>query len=338
MPFGKQATAIAVKPSNFWGEPDNLAFAVASSLPATASSSETVAKMQNNSSFSPLDDIFEDDFLLMRGKKREESRICVISFTGFRHGLLGEDPRKAEFVGSALKLGDLLVISDKQCTYGNGLDVDFIAEKFAKWSEKTYDKIISVGGSLGGFNALSIGPLLGSEAVVAFVPRYSVHPDVLPTIIAKYVEELRDRIPIPIEEWKYRTAEDNLSSDRITSYIFHGGEASEHQHADLFAAGENRVHIEIPGVTHGGLFKLFKLKGLYYPLLAAAAERAPASAIEKILEDACIPYWTRSPTADAEHLRKSLKVLSISICDRERINLQQIKELEDQLHAAEGPS
>lgn len=196
---------------------------------------------------------------------------------------------------------------------------------------------------MGGFNALTIGPALGAKTVVAFVPQFSVHPDVLPVIINKNVERIRDRISIPIAEWKYRTAEDYASgcpdtpcADSIASYIFHGGDASEHQHADLFATGDQRVHIEIPGVTHGGLLQLFKLKRLFSHLFAAAADRADASAIENILQGAGIPYWRRSPTVELEHLRSSIKALSISICDRERVSLQQIKELQDQLQAAQA--
>ena len=50
--------------------------------------------------------------------------------------LFSQDPgQKAlgEFIGSALSIGDLLVIADNKCTFGNGLDVEFIAEIFAKW-------------------------------------------------------------------------------------------------------------------------------------------------------------------------------------------------------------
>ena len=63
-------------------------------------------------------------------------QICVISFSGAAHVLFSQDPgQKAlgEFIGSALSIGDLLVIADNKCTFGNGLDVEFIAETFAKW-------------------------------------------------------------------------------------------------------------------------------------------------------------------------------------------------------------
>ena len=113
-------------------------------------------------------------------------------------------------MGTALSVGDLLVVADRQCTWGNCLDVDFIATTFAKWSGKQYEKIVCIGNSMGGFNALVLGPLLGAQAVLAIIPQYSVHPDIYPTMKNQEVQDLRDRIPVPPAEWKYKTAEDNL--------------------------------------------------------------------------------------------------------------------------------
>ena len=207
-----------------------------------------------------------------------------------------------EFVGTALSLGDLLVIGDKESTFGNCLNVDLIAVSFAKWSgAKSYEKIVCIGSSMGGFNAMTLGPLLGAQAVLAIVPQFSVHPEVYPTLQCPHARILRERIPVPPAEWKFKTAEDSLHHNgtakgkKIHIYIIHGGDDAERQHADKFNHGDNIFHFEIAFLLHEAVPAFLKERKMLRPLLSACADMVQPCVIETIFQRANVPYQRRSP-------------------------------------------
>lgn len=237
---------------------------------------------------------------------------------------------QGEFIGSALKIGsDLFSITDKKNTFGNGLDVDLISVEFGKWcTGKQYDTILAIGSSMGGFNALVFGPRLGAVSVMAITPRFSVHPEVFPTLKWPNLARLRDEITIPVSEWKYKTAEDEMAGKQVHTYLFHGGDEAEAQHADMFSPGKQRCHLCIAGASHDAMPVILKQKGMFVPLLRACRDMASADTVDKVFQDAGLPYWRQSPcVSDAERLTHHLKSMSMVHCKQH----QQLRQLQAEI-------
>lgn len=197
--------------------------------------------------------IYEDSYLLIKGIKNEGSSVCVISFTGVGHLMGGVDVQREEFVGSALKNGSVFFVTDKTRSWSNNIDEKRLKSQFIEFG--SFDKIVSIGNSMGGTNALLLGGFLGSHTIIAFTPQFSVHPGIFPRLSNKQITLWRDAI----NKWKYKSVEDSIAVG-TREYIFHGDSLEELLQAVKFRKQKNRVHFIIKNCGHDVAMKL-KEKG-----------------------------------------------------------------------------
>ena len=115
-----------------------------------------------------INTLFEDDSLLIKGIKNINSKFCTLSFTGVGHAMGMMNLQKEEFIGNSIKNGNVLFIIDKKRTWGNSIDVQRVLKVLHDFGD--FDEIIALGNSMGGTNALILGPLLGAQTVISFVP------------------------------------------------------------------------------------------------------------------------------------------------------------------------
>ena len=190
-----------------------------------------------------MDTLYEDDFLLLKGIKKNQSDTCIVSFTGVGHAMGGIDVQREEFVGSALKNGSVFFVTDKTRSWSNNICLEKIHKVFSEFG--SFEKIFSIGNSMGGTNSLLLGPKIGAKTLIAFTPQYSVHPDLFPDLKSRKWMQYRNQI----EQWTYKTVEDN-GDHNGKEYIFHGDSSLELMHARKFVQKHNRVHLIIKGCGH----------------------------------------------------------------------------------------
>ena len=114
----------------------------------------------------------------------------IVSFTGISHGF-GADDFKKEFIG-LLKQStfNVMFVSDKERSWYNTIDVDKIKSKL------TDQEIISIGNSMGAYNAIQFANDINVTKAIAFAPQYSVHSDIVP-------DETRwKKLSDKIKKWK----------------------------------------------------------------------------------------------------------------------------------------
>lgn len=63
---------------------------------------------------------------------------------------------------------------DKEKSWSNRINEKVLKKKFSMFG--SFFKVIAIGTSMGGTNALILGPLLNAETIIAFSPQYSVFP------------------------------------------------------------------------------------------------------------------------------------------------------------------
>jgi hypothetical protein len=190
-----------------------------------------------------METLYEDELLLLKGINKSNVNTCIVSFTGVGHAMGGLDVQKEEFVGSALKNGSVFFVTDKSRSWSNKISLEKLLETFSKFG--FFENLISIGNSMGGTNALLLGPRMGCKTIIAFTPQYSVNPDIFPDLKNKKWMKYRDSI----QEWPYKTVDDALCHPG-KEYIIHGDDPLELMHAQKFAHRSNRVHLILKNCGH----------------------------------------------------------------------------------------
>ena len=223
--------------------------------------------------------LHEDDFLLLKGIINDDSDKCIVSFTGVGHAMGGLDVQKEEFVGSALRNGSVFFVTDKTRSWSNKICEDKLIEVFSRFG--SFENIVAIGNSMGGTNALLMGPKLGCQTIIVFAPQFSVHPEVFPDLKNKKLMEYRDAI----DKWVFKSVDDsgpNYSS--VSEYIFHGGNSLELMHARKFSKKKNRVHLILKDCDHH-VAKFLKKKGVLSSLIGKCIEGASRDQIIDLIPD-----------------------------------------------------
>ncbi len=224
--------------------------------------------------------LHEDDFVLMKGIIRDNSRTCIVSFTGVGHAMGGIDVQKEEFVGSALKNGSIFFVTDKTRSWSNKICENKLIEVFHKFG--SFENIVAIGNSMGGSNALLMGPKLGCKTIIAFTPQFSVHPEVFPDLKNKKWMKYRDAI----DEWVFKSVDEcGLDYSLAREYIFHGDAFLELMHARKFTQKKDRVHLILKDCNHG-VAKLLKEKGVLSLLIDKCIEGARRDEIVDLVSSA----------------------------------------------------
>lgn len=121
-------------------------------------------------------DVYEDNSVRIQRSQRE-GECVLIAFTGVGHAMAGMDIQKPEFL-SATKMGKVIWITDKNRTWGNGLDIEKIVE-IILLNAKGKD-VYCIGNSMGGFLAILFSKYINAKKVLSVVPQWSIDPNIVP--------------------------------------------------------------------------------------------------------------------------------------------------------------
>ena len=161
--------------------------------------------------------------------------IVLVAFTGVGHALGGVDVQQPEFL-SACSLGTVIWVTDKNRTWGNGLDLDRISEVVLSYAhgKDTY----CVGNSMGGFLAILMSKRINAKKVLALVPQWSIDKSIVP--FENRWMEYRDKI----SEIKHSDLSNSFSKNCNYSILM-GAHPCERQHTLNFLDHANTANIEV---------------------------------------------------------------------------------------------
>ncbi|MER2510625.1 hypothetical protein [Amaricoccus sp.] len=215
--------------------------------------------------------LHEDAALKVTAIDRPAARTLVLCFTGVGHALGGIDTQRAEFVGTMASLGAASAfVFDKTRSWGNRVDFARVAELVAPLAPGA--RILGLGNSMGGFNAILMSNFVAMETCVAFAPQFSVMPGVVPG-----ESRWRDYVAA-IEDFRFPSLAGRFNAR--TRYVTMNGDGpAERAHWSRFPAPPNARHLVVRGLGHDAAAGL-KAAGVLGPFLAAAFEgRDPARAL-----------------------------------------------------------
>lgn len=179
----------------------------------------------------------------MRGDREQladASRI-LLSFTGIGLRLGGLETQGPEFVGSALRRGAPIFITDLTRSWGNRVDFESLARLLAPHFEGR--EVVSIGNSMGGFLSILATSYFPITTAIAFAPQFSVHPKIVPA------EERWSRHRNAIDTWRFESLKPHFH--RKTRYfVFFGGHRREAIHFSRFPMRANVRTFVFPGVGH----------------------------------------------------------------------------------------
>lgn len=176
----------------------------------------------------------------------KKSESTIISFTGVAH-MMNNIPKK-EFM-SLLGRDDynMIFAIDHTKSWYNSLDVEKIKRNIVG-----NNKIITIGNSMGAFNATMFANDYDVDLVIAFSTQYSIKKDIVP-----WETRWRDDAN-NIRKWKY----DKLELNNTTEYHFiSGDELKEQKHIDMIPNKNNVYKHVVKGSGHGAALYL-KNKGI----------------------------------------------------------------------------
>ncbi len=198
----------------------------------------------------------------------------------FLRGDLADAPAIVSFTGIGHGLGGLQVEEFARTLTGRPgqHDLYFVIDKNRSWYNRGSDKLeavllphlagrklATIGNSMGGFGALLFAARWpGCEAAIAFVPQYSVHPDVVPDEI-RFHEWVR-----AIDDWRFATCIGDAPATCRRLVFFGLGQPHDMKHYALFQAARS-PGLEVFGIE-GSMHDLaahLRGKGALRPLFDA---------------------------------------------------------------------
>jgi len=192
----------------------------------------------------------------------------IVSFTGIRHRF-GVSDFKKEFIG-LLKQSDfnVMFVADRELSWYNTIDVDKIKSKLIN------QEVITIGNSMGAYNAIQFANDINVTKVIAFSTQYSIHRDIVP-------DEKRWEANVKkIKQWKH---EHLIFNDTTEYYIFSGDDKMEMYHIDMIPHQRN-VHKFIAKGGHN-FSAILKNKGILYPIIMDSITKTPQIVAEKYAKD-----------------------------------------------------
>lgn len=191
-----------------------------------------------------LELLYKDDAVEVSGDKAllANAKKVMFSFTGIGVNRLKAETQPPEFVGTASGQGALIVITDLSRSWGNHVDWSAIDAAVRPYIEGR--SLYSIGNSMGGFLSVLATSIWPISTAIAFVPQYSLHPEVLPQ------EERWQTLRKGILAWPYPSLAGHIHADR-TYHLFFGDFAPDMVHARCFPGAPNVHRYIFPGAQHG---------------------------------------------------------------------------------------
>lgn len=188
----------------------------------------------------------------------------MVTFVGVGLGQGGVDVQNEEFKKLDSNLGPQIFIFDKNRTWGNAIDFDAMVETVKPFCENR--RVITMGLSMGGFLAVVASRYLNPEACIAFVPQYSMKPDIMPGE-RRWAAYTRN-----IKNWKIPSL-DGYFDATTNYYVFFTADPMERQHLAKVPVQEN---IQTYVVRTGGhnVGQAMKDSGILYPTIEACIKGA----------------------------------------------------------------
>jgi pimeloyl-ACP methyl ester carboxylesterase len=192
----------------------------------------------------------------------------IVSFTGIKHRF-GVSGFKQEFIG-LLKQSDfnVMFVADREVSWYNNIDIDKIKSKLNN------QEVVTIGNSMGGYNAIQFANDINVTKVIAFSTQYSVHQDIVPKETRWEIEAKK------IKQWKYKHL---MFNDTPEYYIFSGSNELEMYHTDMIPDQQN-IHKFIVNGGHMISVKL-KAKGILYSLVEDCINETPQTVAKKYKKD-----------------------------------------------------
>lgn len=205
--------------------------------------------------------IFEDDDMAVLYEDGSGLDL-IISFTGVGHSTGGIDLQTPEFSKSGCNNPTIYVI-DKRRSWGNSLDWAEL-ERIVK-DMRHYQRLVLIGNSMGGFLAVLAARQLMADVVVAFVPQWSISPNIVP-FETRWMNH-RKRIA----SFHYPSLE-NCFSNRCRFYIFCGSNENDLRHLKMFPKDIKNLHCyQLFGGGHS-VALLLKEAGILYDVILGCIE------------------------------------------------------------------
>ena len=244
-----------------------------------------LAKLKNRH-FLELDDLYEDKTLKLQGVKNPGSAHCIVAFTGAGDALGAIGIIGSNFAGTEFEDASVFVVVDKEKSWSNRINEKVLKKKFSMFG--SFSKVIAIGTSMGGTNALILGPLLNAETIIAFSPQYTVFPKYNLRLYRRFNRNSDSRIASGInniKKWKYKSLSDVVKhGDR--EFVFFGDTFYDHIQCKYFLENpvEIRRCIPIQRVKHGCAEELDKhgvLPSLIRLCLSGASQNECISLLNK---------------------------------------------------------
>nr|WP_115093113.1 hypothetical protein [Synechococcus sp. UW106] len=195
------------------------------------------------SDYTEFKTLHECNDMLIKGMKNT-GKDCLILFTGAAHRLgKGIEINDDWLDKIGIKNSSVFLVSDLKKSWSNCINIDILKNTF--YSFGRFDRTIALGTSMGGTNALLLGPSLGAETIIAFGPQYSMHPDYVSQIIQDVERKTKRNYFVlstlkaaeNISNWKYKCVDD-LPYSNANEYIFFGDSFHDLAQAELFFNSE----------------------------------------------------------------------------------------------------
>lgn len=162
-------------------------------------------------------------------------------------------------------------------------------EEMVGWAEKFLAEtgaveVVTLGHSMGGFNAMAFPAYMKIDAVLATGPQFSVHPEVAH-------DERRWRFyRSKIASYRIRELS-GLLRDGPYYIVLHGDHRREAPQRERFPLRDNLHHYYIRGVNHD-VPQLLREKGILQDVLEAAFQKKPKR-VRLLMQRAGIPAYRR---------------------------------------------
>jgi hypothetical protein len=193
--------------------------------------------------------------LMISGQKNE----CIISFTGVGHALGGIDLQTPEFTRSDGDETKVFII-DKQRSWGNNVNWDQLDEILNPVIQGA--KVTTLGNSMGGFLAILSARRLGADRTIAFVPQWSIDPEIVPGE-DRWLDYRKN-----IQRVKYK----DLSSafDTPTKFsVFFGRDRRDAMHLQFFPTQKDNLDLFVLEDCSHDAASFLKERGQLYPVIKA---------------------------------------------------------------------
>ncbi len=234
----------------------------------------------------------------IRVKQDSRSSTCIVAFTGAGDALGGLDIQGSHFAGTDFESASLFVVVDKKKSWSNYIDAEILKSNFQSFG--LFSRVIAVGTSMGGSNALILGPLLKVDTIIAFSPQYSVFPKYNPELLELF-RRVNSRSQVlnyidGIKNWKYKSLSD-INNHAKHEFVFFGDALHDLPQCKSFLENpiKERRCIPIKKMGHACAADLEK-RGVLAALIKLCLDGAEESQCIGLLNDAGLETYEKLPS------------------------------------------